>query len=201
LRLRQFSWLAEVAHTFPSAPSMGHKRSPMCTSTICGAPLSMKRKLTLTERMARIRKIDTKPELIVRRIAHAIGYRYRLHRRDLPGVPDLVFPTRRKVILVHGCFWHRHACPDGRKLPRSKPEHWAPKLERNAVRDVEHLQELGRLGWDVLVIWECEIREDLGLRRRLIRFLGLPRVPERETTRTRPQRSIRGPQVPRASRG
>ena len=91
--------------------------------------------------MALIRKRDTKPELVVRRMAHLMGYRFRLHRRDLPGTPDLVFPARRKVILVHGCFWHRHDCPLGRKAPRARPEYWIPKLARNRQRDVVTLEK------------------------------------------------------------
>lgn len=113
--------------------------------------------LTLTERMRRIRKIDTNPEMIVRRVLHALGYRYRLHDRKLPGHPDIVLPRHRKVILVHGCFWHRHHCPDGRKLPRSKPEYWGPKLERNRLRDEANVARLREMAWDVLVVWECEI--------------------------------------------
>lgn len=128
--------------------------------------------LSLTERMSRIRKVDTKPELIVRRIAHALGYRFRLHRRDLPGTPDLVFPGRRKIILVHGCFWHRHDCPDGRKLPRSKPDYWRPKLERNARRDAVDAARLRELGWDVLTLWECQLADVECLHREIVSFLG-----------------------------
>lgn len=130
-----------------------------------------KRKLTLTERMSRIRKVDTKPELIVRKMAHAMGYRFRLHRRDLPGAPDLVFAGARKVIFVHGCFWHRHACPDGQKLPRSKPEYWGPKLERNRQRDQIVRAQLQALGWDALSVWECQLKDAEGLRQVLARFL------------------------------
>src|SRR4029077_11689838 len=88
-------------------------------------------RLTISERMARIRKVDTKPELIVRRLLHSLGYRYRLHRTDLPGNPDIVFPSRRKVVFVHGCFWHQHNCKLGAKMPKARPEYWGPKLERN----------------------------------------------------------------------
>jgi DNA mismatch endonuclease (patch repair protein) len=134
--------------------------------------MSEKRKLSLTERMSRIGKVDTKPELIVRRMAHAMGYRFRLHRRDLPGAPDLVFAGARKVIFVHGCFWHRHTCPDGRKLPRSKPEYWGPKLERNKQRDLRSLAQLRAMGWDALCIWECQLKNSDALRQVLARFLG-----------------------------
>jgi DNA mismatch endonuclease, patch repair protein len=128
--------------------------------------------LTLSERMARITKTNTKPELVVRGLVHAMGYRYRLHRRDLPGTPDLVLPRLRKVILVHGCFWHRHDCPDGRKLPRSKPEYWWPKLARNADRDATNAARLQAAGWDIMVVWECEIADTTALGRRLGHFLA-----------------------------
>jgi DNA mismatch endonuclease (patch repair protein) len=127
--------------------------------------------LTLTERMRRIRKKNSKPELIVRRIVHGMGFRYRLHGTKLPGTPDIVLPRHRKVILVHGCFWHRHDCPDGTKLPRSKPEYWGPKLERNRRRDAVNVGRLRKMGWDVLVVWECEMSDEQELARRLMRFL------------------------------
>ena len=129
------------------------------------------RVLTLTERMRRIRKTDTKPEMIVRRMVHAMGYRYRLHGARLPGKPDIVLPRHHRVIFVHGCFWHRHHCPDGRKLPRSKPEYWGPKLERNRRRDVANVEQLRAMGWNVLVVWECETREKQDLVKNLTRFL------------------------------
>jgi DNA mismatch endonuclease (patch repair protein) len=128
--------------------------------------------LSLSERMARIRKTDTKPEMLVRRLLHAMGYRFRLYVRGLPGNPDIVLPRHRKVILVHGCFWHRHDCPDGRKLPRSKPEYWAPKLDRNRRRDEANVARLRELGWDVLVLWECDIRKNVRAVEALARFLG-----------------------------
>jgi DNA mismatch endonuclease (patch repair protein) len=129
-------------------------------------------RLSLTERMQRIRKTNTKPEMIVRRLVHAMGYRYRLHQANLPGSPDIVLTRHRKVILVHGCFWHRHDCADGRKLPRSKPEYWGPKLERNRRRDEESVARLHKLGWDVLVLWECEIAKEKRLSEALAKFLG-----------------------------
>lgn len=139
-------------------------------------------KLTKARRsanMARIKSKDTKPELKVRRAAHALGYRFRLHRSDLPGKPDLVFARRRKVIFVHGCFWHQHAdpsCLDGRK-PRSNSSYWDTKLESNLNRDRTANLELQRLGWDVLTVWECELKDDLSLAKRLTEFLGSRRVP------------------------
>lgn len=129
-------------------------------------------KLSLTERMRRIRKTDTKPELIVRRMVHAMGYRFRLHDAGLPGTPDIVLPRHRKIIFVHGCFWHRHDCPDGRKLPRSKPEYWGPKLERNRRRDEAGISRLRELGWDVLVVWECETKRTDALNDQLATFFS-----------------------------
>jgi len=122
--------------------------------------------------MQRIRKTNTKPEMTVRRLVHAMGYRYRLHQSKLPGSPDIVLARHRKVILVHGCFWHRHDCADGRKLPRSKPEYWGPKLERNRRRDEVSVALLRELGWNVLIVWECEIRDIRWLGNVLARFLG-----------------------------
>ncbi|WP_407152429.1 very short patch repair endonuclease [Bradyrhizobium sp. ORS 86] len=125
--------------------------------------------------MARIRKIDTKPELAVRAILYARGFRYRLHRRDLPGNPDIVFPSRRKVVLVHGCFWHRHDCPSGRKLPKSNAQYWVPKLHRNRARDEQNLLKLEALGWRTMIVWECEMSDLEALERRLLGFLRLSR--------------------------
>jgi DNA mismatch endonuclease (patch repair protein) len=113
--------------------------------------------LTLTERMASIRKVDTRPEMRVRKIVHAQGYRYRLHRRDLPGTPDLVFQRLRKIIFVHGCFWHRHSCRQGRKLPLGRHDYWVPKFERNVQRDEINSEKLRALGWEILVLWECQL--------------------------------------------
>ena len=128
--------------------------------------------LSLTDRMRRIRKTDTRPEMIVRRMVHAMGYRYRLHGVKLPGTPDIVLTRHRKVIFVHGCFWHRHDCPNGRKLPRSRPEYWGPKLERNRRRDAANVARLRELGWDVLVVWECELGEFRQRMSELSRFLS-----------------------------
>jgi DNA mismatch endonuclease (patch repair protein) len=124
--------------------------------------------------MARIRSRDTKPEMIVRRLLHAAGYRYRLHRRDLPGNPDLIFARRRKVIFVHGCFWHQHeaeACLDGRK-PRSNTGYWDAKLARNVSRDRAAIEQLNAMGWEVLVVWACETKATNELQVRLETFLG-----------------------------
>ena len=121
--------------------------------------------------MARVRGKDTKPEMVVRRVAHALGYRFRLHRRDLPGSPDLVFPNRRKVIFVHGCFWHRHPGCRRATTPKTRAEFWLAKFERNVERDVRKEIELMAAGWEVLVIWECETRDPDGISSKLRIFL------------------------------
>ena len=127
-----------------------------------------------SENMRRIRSKDTVPELTVRRLAYGLGYRYRLHRKDIPGNPDLVFPSRRKVVFIHGCFWHQHpACREGRP-PKSNSAYWIPKLNRNLERDKKVRTELLAAGWDVLVIWECETGDHEALRQVLLAFLGPP---------------------------
>ncbi|OBY28314.1 very short patch repair endonuclease [Leisingera sp. JC1] len=120
--------------------------------------------------MAKIRAKNTKPEMLVRRMVHGMGYRYRLYRKDLPGKPDLVFGPRRKVIFVHGCFWHLHDCRDGR-IPASRRDYWEPKLRRNAERDAEQQAALQAAGWQVLTIWECETKDIAALKERLVNFL------------------------------
>lgn len=122
--------------------------------------------------MSAIRGRDTKPEMVVRSLAHAMGFRYRLHRRDLPGKPDLVFPGLRKVVFVHGCFWHIHDCPYGRVRPATNATFWSEKREGNVTRDHRHTSELKRAGWKSLVIWECETRDSERLARRLRKFLA-----------------------------
>jgi DNA mismatch endonuclease (patch repair protein) len=125
-----------------------------------------------SENMRRIRSRDTNPELAVRSLVHRLGFRFRLHRPDLPGKPDLVFPSMRKVIFVHGCFWHQHKhCIDGR-VPRSRSEYWEPKLTRNVERDRAARTALRRAGWRSLTIWECEAVESQGLRDRIVNFLS-----------------------------
>ena len=101
---------------------------------------------------------DTDIEWAVRRLVFSLGYRYRLHRKDLPGTPDLVFPSRKKVIFVHGCFWHAHDCSYGR-TPKSRQSYWLPKLERNKQRDSENLAKLEALDWNALIVWQCELRK------------------------------------------
>lgn len=124
-----------------------------------------------SERMRRVRGRDTKPETMVRGLMHRLGYRFRKHRKDLPGRPDAAFPRRRKAVFVHGCFWHQHDCPAGRRLPKSRIDFWGPKLERNAQRDAANLALLRDMGWATLVVWECETRDVDALAGRLRRFL------------------------------
>lgn len=121
--------------------------------------------------MARIAAKDTEPEMIVRRLVRSMGYGYRLHRKDLPGKPDLVFAGRRKAILVHGCFWHRHQHCKLARLPKSRIDFWLPKLEGNKLRDRRNQQALEESGWQVLVVWECQTRDQAALARRLQGFL------------------------------
>ncbi|MEO7030390.1 MAG: very short patch repair endonuclease [Acidobacteriaceae bacterium] len=121
-----------------------------------------------SERMSRVKVSDTRPEMKVRRLVHGMGFRYKLHDKSLPGKPDLAFSGRRKVIFVHGCFWHRHkGCG---RLPKSNLDFWIPKLETNAQRDRTTISMLHRLGWRVMIIWECEV-DSSRLKRRLQRFL------------------------------
>lgn len=123
--------------------------------------------------MSRIRGKDTKPELVVRRLLHRLGYRFRLHRKTLPGTPDLVFPSRRKAIFVHGCFWHAHGCKIG-QAPKSRQEYWQPKLARNVERDAEKTDSLLRQGWQSLTVWQCQTRDAELLASLLLDFLGQP---------------------------
>jgi DNA mismatch endonuclease (patch repair protein) len=127
--------------------------------------------------MAKIRSKDTKPELLLRHALHESGYRYRIHDRRLPGRPDLVFPRRKKVIFVHGCFWHGHNCPVGARLPKSNTEFWEQKRLKNRARDVQQLGNLAALGWEALVVWECDlIPEPTKVQEEITGFLGPPRI-------------------------
>jgi DNA mismatch endonuclease (patch repair protein) len=130
-----------------------------------------------SERMSRVRSKDTKPEMKVRRLVYAMGLRYRLHRRDLPGSPDLVFSARRKVIFVHGCFWHRHSNCKLARIPKSRPEFWVPKLEGNRKRDVSNQKLLSNLGWECLVVCECQVRDTHNLNLMIRDFLLDERAP------------------------
>ncbi len=131
------------------------------------------RKKSAAERkkmMSAIRSRNTVPELAVRREAHRMGYRFRLHRKGLPGTPDLVFPSKRKAVFVHGCFWHKHDCKLSR-MPKSNLEYWVPKLNRNCARDATNLEVMRLQGWQCLVVWECETRDVDRLEKRLKKFL------------------------------
>jgi len=130
-------------------------------------------KLSIEERsnlMSRVRSQDSAAEMTVRKAVHRLGYRYRLHVRSLPGCPDLVFRSRKKIIFVHGCFWHSHSCRAGRNRPASKRGYWEDKLNRNAARDRSNAARLRRDGWKILSIWECQVRNE-NLSRRLKTFL------------------------------
>jgi DNA mismatch endonuclease (patch repair protein) len=124
-----------------------------------------------SERMSRVRHKDTKPELIVRSLVHHMGFRYKLHDRSLPGNPDLVFPRRQKIIFVHGCFWHRHGRCACTRWPKSRLGFWRPKLEKNQSRDRVTRRRLAKLGWKVLVVWECQLRHLEKLASRVQQFL------------------------------
>lgn len=121
--------------------------------------------------MGRVRARDTKPEMIVRRAVHAMGYRYRLHAKDLPGKPDMVFRSRQKVLFVHGCFWHRHPECALARLPKSRQDFWIPKLGANRQRDMKNERSLKDAGWGVLTIWECELSDIAQLKTRIRGFL------------------------------
>jgi DNA mismatch endonuclease (patch repair protein) len=121
--------------------------------------------------MRSVHSLDTKPEMAVRRLLHRLGYRYRLHQADLPGTPDIVFSSRRKVIFVHGCFWHSHDCKAGAKRPKTNREYWQTKLLKNKLRDETYQNLLQTDGWRVLVVWECEIKHLDLLRPKLLTFL------------------------------
>jgi DNA mismatch endonuclease (patch repair protein) len=123
--------------------------------------------------MSRVGSKDTTPELSVRRLLHGLGYRYRLHAKRLPGSPDLCFPARRRVIFVHGCYWHGHDCRWGR-LPKSRVEYWEAKIAANRRRDLDRIADLAGLGWSSLVIWQCETRDTAALTAKLVAFLGPP---------------------------
>lgn len=131
--------------------------------------------------MSKIRSGNTKPEMLVRRMLHRLGYRYSVHVKNMPGKPDLVFTARRKVIFVHGCFWHQHpreACSDARR-PKSNTSYWMAKLDRNIARDAEHIEALQEQGWNILVVWDCETVDEKALEERLVDFLGAPRASDR----------------------
>ncbi len=122
--------------------------------------------------MRRIRSKDTRPELAVRKFLRELGFSgYRLHRKELPGKPDVVYVGRRKAIFIHGCFWHGHGCKVGSRRPKSNSDYWLPKIERNIQRDAAHGVALKKLGWQQLIVWECELKELEKLRPRITAFL------------------------------
>lgn len=122
--------------------------------------------------MSKVKSTGSKPEILVRRSAHRLGFRYRLHVRDLPGTPDLVFPRLRKVIFVHGCFWHRHANCHRTTMPKARAEYWQKKFDDNVRRDERSQELLRNLGWEVLVLWECEAKDTEWLEEHLTAFLS-----------------------------
>lgn len=121
--------------------------------------------------MRAVKSQDTSPELAVRSLLHRKGYRFRLHRKDLPGCPDLVFVSRRKILFIHGCFWHGHECKRGARVPKSNTEYWRQKIEKNRRRDTRNRNTLQASGWRVQTVWECELQNP-NLLQRLKRFLG-----------------------------
>lgn len=129
---------------------------------------------TRSRTMRAVKSKNTVPEMKVRRLAHALGHRFRLHRKDLPGAPDLVFPKSRKIIFVHGCFWHGHNCARGARQPKANADYWTAKTFRNKTRDEDTQKCLKALDWEVLVIWECELRDDMELNARMSAFLDIP---------------------------
>ncbi|MFW5887777.1 MAG: very short patch repair endonuclease [Bacteriovoracia bacterium] len=129
------------------------------------------------KRMAKVKSKNTSPEMIVRKLVWHMGYRYRLHLGELPGKPDLVFVKKRKVIFVNGCFWHRHDCKSGRSFPSTNQEFWEKKFLSNIERDKRNIQELHALGWEVLVLWECEIKELYKIKEKIMIFLSSGSVP------------------------
>jgi len=123
--------------------------------------------------MQSVKSKNTKPEWTVRHLLHRLGYRYRLHVRNLPGKPDIVFTKKKKAIFVHGCYWHGHGCRIGQP-PKSNLEYWLPKIAANQERDARKQREIDSLGWSVLVVWQCEMKDPIDLESRLTQFLGDP---------------------------
>ena len=122
--------------------------------------------------MRAVKGRNTSPELLVRSLVHRQGYRFRLHRKNLPGSPDLVFAGRRKVIFVHGCFWHGHHCKRGARVPKSNMAYWKAKIARNVARDAGSLRQLKKAGWRALIVWECELKNEAKLKNRIDRFFS-----------------------------
>jgi DNA mismatch endonuclease (patch repair protein) len=121
--------------------------------------------------MQSVKSEDTKPEIKIRRLVFSLGYRYRLHRKDLPGKPDMVFPVRKKIIFIHGCFWHGHNCRSGQNQPKTNKKYWRGKITKNMDRDLKNVEKLQKMGWNILTIWECEIRDEKRIKILASRFL------------------------------
>jgi DNA mismatch endonuclease (patch repair protein) len=162
-----------VACELPAIRPCVHAIDPIQRAVIAVDTLTVAER---SERMSRIRSKDTKPEMLVRRLLHKLGYRYRLHRRDLPGIPDLVFPSRKKVIFVHGCFWHAHSRCSVANVPKSRRPFWRAKFSRNKRRDGSNERLLRRDGWHVFTVWECETKDMASLMLRLSECLGPPKT-------------------------
>ena len=124
--------------------------------------------------MANVKSKGMKPEMQVRRLLHGLGYRYRLHRADLPGRPDLVFPSRRKVVFVNGCFWHNHSGCSRVRIPATNRDYWVSKLDRNRARDERNTESLKASGWEVMMVWECDLRDLGSVTERLVTFIEAP---------------------------
>lgn len=122
--------------------------------------------------MGRVKGRNTRPEKFVRSLLYGMGYRFRIQRADLPGRPDIVLAKYRTVVFVHGCYWHRHDCPNGKRLPKTRLDFWIPKLEGNRLRDMKNQQELVQMGWKVLVLWECMLKDTVALQEMIRRFLN-----------------------------
>ena len=122
--------------------------------------------------MSRVHGKDTKTELLVRGLLYKLGYRYRLQGRDLPGNPDIVFRSKKKVIFIHGCFWHGHDCRSGKKQPKTNEEYWLPKLAKTRARDAQNQTKLLELAWDYLILWECQLKDKEALTEKIRKFMG-----------------------------
>ncbi len=122
--------------------------------------------------MASVKSGDTVPEMVVRSLIHSLGFRFRLHRCDLPGKPDIVLSRHRKVVFVHGCFWHGHGCQRGSRVPKTNTEYWVAKIDKNVIRDRKSVEQLRAQGWESLIIWECEIRKRQQVLGRIQSFLN-----------------------------
>ncbi len=121
--------------------------------------------------MRSVKASNTRPEIAVRKLAHRMGYRFRLYRADMPGKPDLAFPGRKAAIFVHGCFWHGHGCRRGARTPKTNVAYWTAKIGRNVARDRQHMRRLKSAGWRALIVWECTIKDEVKLARKIRRFL------------------------------